>query len=144
MGAHNGAIDHRVFIVGIGSQMLKDPLPDAGFRPTAEPGVYLLPITEALRQVAPWNAGTITIEHCLDEQPVIPRRYSNVPVTSGQQFLDPVPLVVAKGIAAHRSAPKADPLGIEERAAPESPISTHGMIVVGCCNTDSPLTPMVA
>jgi hypothetical protein len=29
VGAHDGAVDHRVFIVCIGSEMLEDPLPDA-------------------------------------------------------------------------------------------------------------------
>jgi hypothetical protein len=36
MGAHNGAVDHRVFVVGIGREMLENPLPDAGFGPPAE------------------------------------------------------------------------------------------------------------
>jgi hypothetical protein len=31
MGANDGAVEHRVFIIGIGGQMLKYPFPDAGF-----------------------------------------------------------------------------------------------------------------
>jgi hypothetical protein len=30
IGPHDGAVDHRIFIVSIGRQLLKDPLPDAG------------------------------------------------------------------------------------------------------------------
>lgn len=37
MRAHDGAVDHRIFVVGIGSQIGKDPLPDTSFGPTAEP-----------------------------------------------------------------------------------------------------------
>ncbi len=35
MGTHDGAADHRVFVVGIGDQMLEHPLPGTGFRPAA-------------------------------------------------------------------------------------------------------------
>jgi hypothetical protein len=49
MGAHNGAVDHRVFIVGLGREMLKDALPDSGLCPAAEAPMHVLPIAEALR-----------------------------------------------------------------------------------------------
>jgi hypothetical protein len=39
MSPHNGAVDHRVFIIGIDREMLKYPLPDPGFRPPAETSV---------------------------------------------------------------------------------------------------------
>jgi hypothetical protein len=29
MRAHDGAVDHRVFVVGVGREMQKDPLPDS-------------------------------------------------------------------------------------------------------------------
>ena len=35
MGAHNGAVDHRVFIVCICREMLKDALPHSGPGPAA-------------------------------------------------------------------------------------------------------------
>ncbi len=53
MGPHNGAVDHRVFVVEVGGKMLKHPLPDTGFGPTAEASVDVLPVAEAFRQIAP-------------------------------------------------------------------------------------------
>src|SRR5579871_3225600 len=71
VGAHNGAVDHRVFVVGVCGEMLKNPLPDTAFGPTAEPQMHLCPLAETLGQIAPWHASTITVQHCLDEQPIV-------------------------------------------------------------------------
>jgi len=106
MGAHNGAVDHGIFIVGIGGQLLKDPLPNSGFGPPGEARVHLLPRPKAVRKITPGKTSAITVEHRLDEQPVVARGYSDVALTSGQLVLDPVPLVVAESVSAHRSAPK--------------------------------------
>lgn len=38
--------------------------------PSAEPGVNRLPTAEALRQVAPWNAGAIAVDHGIDKEPM--------------------------------------------------------------------------
>jgi hypothetical protein len=35
MGAHDRAVDHRVFVVGIACEMLEYPLPHTGFCPSA-------------------------------------------------------------------------------------------------------------
>jgi len=67
--------------------------------------VDLLPVAVALGQVAPGNAGAVTVEHRLHEQPVVLGRHPDVAFTARQQVLDPIPLVVAQAIAAHRSAP---------------------------------------
>ena len=58
VGAQHGAVDHRVFVIGVGYEMLKHPLPDTTFGPTAEPSVDLCPLTEPLRQIALWHPGT--------------------------------------------------------------------------------------
>jgi hypothetical protein len=62
VGAHKGAVDHRIFVVGVGYKMLKYPLPHTAFGPTAEPPVHLNSVTKPLRQIAPRHPGTITIE----------------------------------------------------------------------------------
>ena len=105
MGPHNGAVDHRVFVVGIRGKILKHPLPDARLRPTAEAPMYLDPVAEPLRKIAPRHARPIPLQNCFDEQPVIPRRHTDSALTSRQQVSDSIPLVVAKGVTAHRSAP---------------------------------------
>src|SRR5665213_3625969 len=106
MGAHNSAVDHRVFVVGIGGEMCKDPPPYTVLGPAAEPLMHVLPIPEALRQVAPRNAGAIVIEHCFDEQPVVRRGHAHMALLPRQQVSDALPLIIAKGVASHRSAPK--------------------------------------
>jgi hypothetical protein len=113
MRTHNGAVEHRVFVVGIGRQMLEDPLPDPGFGPPAEPPVHVFPVAETLRQIAPRDAGAIAIQDRLDEQAVVRRGHADMFLPPRQQVFDPVPLVVAQCVAAHRSASKADRLRIE-------------------------------
>src|SRR6476660_2116099 len=88
-------------------QLLKDPLPNSGFGPPGEARVHLLPRPKAVRKITPGKTSAITVEHRLDEQPVVARGYSDVALTSGQLVLDPVPLVVAESVSAHRSAPKS-------------------------------------
>src|ERR1700719_2415430 len=61
VGAHDGAVDHRIFVVGVCGEILKHPLPYTAFGPTAEPQVNLYPVTEPLRQIAPRHSSTITI-----------------------------------------------------------------------------------
>src|ERR1700687_4639900 len=51
------------------------------------------------------DAGPITVDHRLYKQPIVLGRYPHMPFTSGQNILDPVPLIVPKGVAAHLSAP---------------------------------------
>ncbi len=132
MSAHDGAVDHRVFIVRIGREMLKDPLPDSSFGPAAETPVHIVPVTKALRQVTPGNAGTVAIQHRLHEQAVVGRCNTDPTLLPRQQVFDPVPLVIAKCVTAHRSAPQADRLRIGERTAPESAIfSPHPICSTG-------------
>jgi hypothetical protein len=67
MGAHDGAVDHRVLIVSVPGEMLENPLPDSGFGPAAEAPMHVLPVTEALWKVAPGATRPVTVEHSLDE-----------------------------------------------------------------------------
>ena len=106
MSPHDGAVDHRVFVVSFGREMLEDALPDAGFGPAAETPLGVLPPAQAFRQVAPGNTGAVTIQHRFDEQAVIGGGDPDRTFPARQQVLDPVPLVVAKSVAAHRSAPQ--------------------------------------
>jgi hypothetical protein len=123
MGSHNGAVDHRVFVVGIGGEVLEDPAPDARFGPPAKALVNVLPVAEAFRQVAPGYPGPVAIQYRFHEQAIVRRGYPDAARPTRQQVFDAIPLVIAQSVAVHRSAPhKADRLGIEELAAPESPV----------------------
>src|SRR6185437_14784833 len=106
MGTHDGAVDHRIFVVGVGCEMPEHPLPHAGPGPAAEAPMRVFPIAEALGQIAPRDARAITVEHRLDEQPVVFGRNPDVTLAPGQKVSNTVPLIVAQSVASHRSAPK--------------------------------------
>ena len=95
VGAHDSGVDHHVFIVVVAPQQPENALENATLRPPAETLMHNLPIAEALGQVAPGDAGTITVQHGFDEQPIVRRRASHMAFTTGQKILDPVPLIVA-------------------------------------------------
>ena len=121
VGTHDRAVDHRVFVVGIGRQHLEEPLPDAAFGPPGEARMNLDRIAKALGQIPPWNACPITIEHRFDKQPIVLGRHSHVTLASRQDILDLVPLVVPKGIAAHPSAPNQ----LTSHESRKSPLGNH-------------------
>jgi hypothetical protein len=107
MSAHDSAVDHRIFVVRVGGEMLKNPLPDSGFRPPAEPPMHVLPVAEARRQVTPRTASAVTIENRLHENAVVRRRHPDRAWPAGQQVLEPLPLIVTKAEAMHWSAPES-------------------------------------
>jgi hypothetical protein len=81
--------------------MLKHPLRDTAFGPTAEPQVDLYPVVEPLRQIAPWRPGTIAVQHRLHEQPIVRRDHTDRAFAFGQLVRDSVPLVVAQSEPPH-------------------------------------------
>jgi hypothetical protein len=96
MGAHNGAVDHRIFVVGVCCEILEHPFPDTAFGPTTEPPMHLNSVTKPLRQIAPGHPRTITIEQRLDEQSIVRCGHPDRAFAPGQQVLDSIPLVVAQ------------------------------------------------
>jgi len=105
VGAHDRAVDHRVFVVGIGREVLEHALPHIRLGPAAEASMHRDAVTEALGQVAPWHTSAKTIKHGFDEQSVVERGHAHMALTPGKQVLYAVPLIVAKAVAPHRSAP---------------------------------------
>jgi len=104
VGAHDGAVDHRILIVGI--KRVEDLLPHTGFRPSAKPAVEILPAPKAFWEVTPRDACTVAVEHRLDKQTVVCASYSYVAFLTRQKVADTIPLVIAKRISSHGSAPK--------------------------------------
>jgi hypothetical protein len=47
-----------------------------------------------LWKIAPWNAGSISVQNGFDEQPIIDRRAADMAFAARQKILDPVPLIV--------------------------------------------------
>jgi len=104
MGPHDGAIDHRIFVVGIGGQVLKQALPHSLLSPPTEAPVRILPIAESFRQVAPGNSGAVSVEDGFAESAIIVGGYADISRFSGKQVLDPFPLIIAKSISVPGSA----------------------------------------
>ena len=82
MSAHDGAVDHGVFVVRIGREKLEQPAPHTALCPSAEAGMDCLPSAEALGQVAPWDASSIAVDHGIDEQTIVPGGRANVTLAS--------------------------------------------------------------
>ena len=91
---HNRGIDHRIFVVRIGGQSLKQSLPNTALGPPAKAGVNILPRTKSFRQIAPWYARPVTIEHRFNKQTIVPRPYTDMAIAARKKILDPTPLIV--------------------------------------------------
>src|ERR1700712_4068480 len=98
MSAHDGAVDHRIFVVSFSGEVLEHAFPNAGDGPAAEASLHLDPIPETLRQVTPRDPGPIAVKDSLDKQPIVPRRHPNRPRTARQEVSDPLPLIVTQPV----------------------------------------------
>jgi len=73
--------------------------------PARKSGVNLDRVAKPFRQVAPRYTRAISVKYRLDKQPVILGGNANMACSTRQNILDPVPLIVPKGVAAHLSTP---------------------------------------
>jgi hypothetical protein len=53
-----------------------------------------LEVAETRGQITPGTARSKSVENGFDEQSIIVRRAAHMPLTPGQNILDPIPLVV--------------------------------------------------
>jgi hypothetical protein len=83
MRTNNGAVDHRVLVVRLTRQVLEDPGPHAGFAPATEPGVDLVPVAKAFRQIAPGYTGAVAVENGFDEQAIVLGGDADMALTAG-------------------------------------------------------------
>ena len=104
VGAHDGAVNHRIFVVGLSSEVLEEALPYPFLGPAAEPLVRVLPVAKPFRQVAPRNSGAVAVEHRFDEATIVAGGDADITGSAGQPVLDSLPLVIAKCISVHGSA----------------------------------------
>jgi hypothetical protein len=139
MSAHNGAVDHRVLVVGSLGQVLKDAVPHTGFGPAGKAAAHVFEVAEALRQVAPGDTGAVAVEYGVDKQTVVRSGYANRTGPTRQQVLDPVPLVIAESVSAHRSAfPKLTAYESKNHRRGNRETACLPMILPHRCKTDSP------
>jgi hypothetical protein len=87
--------------------------------------VDLYPITEPLRQIAPWHSCTITVQHRLHEQPIVRRGYLDRAFTPGQQILDLFPLIVTQSEPPHHRSVSNKLTAYESKKPPRA---EHGRV----------------
>ena len=105
VSAHDGGVNHHVFVVVIAGQEPENPLENAALGPSVEALIDDLPVAEALGKIAPRDAGAKPEENGVDEQAIVRRRAANMALATRQNVFDPIPLIVVQSIALHRSAP---------------------------------------
>jgi hypothetical protein len=62
-------------------------------------------VSKPFWQVPPCNPGPVAIDHSFDEPPVVLSFSPNIPGAAWQAILNPIPLIIPKGITARLSAP---------------------------------------
>ena len=101
--------------------------------------VDLCPLTEPLRQIAPWHPGTIAVQRRLNEQPIVRSGHPDRAFAPRQQVFDPFPLVVTQSETPHRSAPnKLTAYEFEKPPRRNGPRITQRRLTAECGNRDSP------
>ena len=110
MGTHNRAVDHRVFVIGIASQLLEYLFQDAAFSPSAPASVRILPIAKPFWQITPRHSGSIPIKNRIYKQAVIGRRAANMPFPPRKKIFDPLPLIVSQRITSYHAASPFKPI----------------------------------
>ena len=101
---HDGRVEHHVLIVVVSGQHVEDTFKNTALRPTIEALPDRLPATKSLGQIPPGAATAVTVEHRLDKEPIVLGRAADVTFTPRQKVLDPVPLIISKGVTTHRPA----------------------------------------
>ena len=87
VSAHDGGVDHHVFVVVIAGQELENPLENAALGPSVEALIDDLPVAKALGQIAPRDAGAKPEQNGFDEQAIVPRRTPTWPSRPGRMSL---------------------------------------------------------
>jgi hypothetical protein len=123
MSSDDGGVDHRVFVVRIVSQRLEKTLPNTALRPPREPRVNVLPVAEALGQIAPRRPRAEFPNHRLNEKTIAQLAIaSDMSWTARQQMFNPRKLIVAQSAAPQMKASKKEgSLGITLYPIRESP-----------------------
>jgi hypothetical protein len=82
-----------ILVVCFGSQHFKDPLPNTTLAPAHVASMNHPKVAKAFGQIAPGNAGAITIEHCLDKEAIILGSHSDGSHSAGEQMLHPLLII---------------------------------------------------
>ena len=87
VSAHDGGVDHHVFVVVIAGQEPENPLENAALGPSVEALIDDLPVAKALGQIAPRDAGAKPEENGFDEQAIVRRRAAHMAFTARRMLV---------------------------------------------------------
>ena len=99
MSAHDGCIDHGVFVVSLGAERFKHTLPNTRSAPAHMPRMNDAEITKAFRQVSPGDACAIAVKHSIYEEAVVFTGGTDVSCSTGQKVFDVIPVGICQGIS---------------------------------------------
>ena len=99
VGAHDGAVNHRIFVVGLGGQVLEEAVPHPFLGLAADWLVRVLPVAKPVRQVAPRNSGAVAIQHRFNEAAIVAGGDADITGFAGQQVPASLPFVITKCIS---------------------------------------------
>jgi hypothetical protein len=105
MRAHDGGVNHHVFVVGVSRQHLENALENSTFCPSVKALMHDFPVAETRGQITPGDPCSVSIKNRIDEQPIIRCVTADMTFTTRQKILDPLPLVISQSKALHGSAP---------------------------------------
>src|SRR5882762_3605189 len=71
LSAHDGGVDHHIFVVVIARQQRENALENSALGPSAAALIERLPTTQTLRQVSPRNTRPISVHHRIGEQSIV-------------------------------------------------------------------------
>jgi hypothetical protein len=138
MSAHNGSVNHHVFVVVIACQQLENALENPDIRPSAKALVHDLPVAETRGQITPRNTSSVSVENGFDEQPTVRRGATYMAFTAGQKIFDPCILVVSQSKTLHGSGlRKADLASITRQLIWEFPTDRRRYKIERCSAFDS-------
>lgn len=97
----HGSVDDGTNLIMFELELLEDKLPDTPVCPVGEAIVDRLPRAEALREIAPWNAGFRAEKDRVDELSVADLRFGTL-TTLRKKGSQPGPLLITQCMSVHR------------------------------------------
>lgn len=98
MRANDGRVDHGIFVVGVGGQVLKDFLPHSSTGPAAHARMNHPKVPKSIRQIAPRDSGAVAVQNRIHKQPVILGRTPFRSLPARQKSRNPLPLIIPQSI----------------------------------------------
>ena len=86
MRAHDGGVDHHIFVIGVACQQLENSLENAALRPSAKALVHDPPVAKTSGQITPGNARSISVKNRINKQPIVSGIAAHVAFTARQKI----------------------------------------------------------